>query len=394
MTDPPPLPAVTNDPSRLSHLRTQLRPERVISASLSAALGGASILPGREMEAWEIWKGLCERSRSGDVGAGEDMAHLTALLCVRLPGVERIDECISLSQTAFESAGLPRHRQEQLGRIVRLRVRQGDKEAALAALSQMQIQPPGIESDSELRVAGAAVASLLGEYRPVLAFLGAGHEVPIIPALSPLAIALRANAHEALGDVMTAAEQLKALPHQSMLSGLRESLAPLNLCPRSYELYGTLQAANRVIKKTPLDTALLVGPLLLACAALCLFRLLHPEGRASLNTFDFVFLCVIVVVAGFLGYVITLVGIDNRKQALRVKASGIPLLARVARVEGTSTKIGHLPVYKLILEVSGPNGPYSAEAHKTLHAHEASAMVGRTLPVLADPEKPTEVFFE
>src|SRR6186713_397681 len=155
MTSSAAIPLASNDAARLATLKAQVRPERVPSPSLVAVLGGTSILPGREHEAWEIWNGLCARAKAGDAGASEDMAALTVLLTARLKGREQIDDAMALSLTALESACLPRHRQEQLGRLVRLAIRKGDSEGALAALSQMQLDPPDIESDSELRVSGA-----------------------------------------------------------------------------------------------------------------------------------------------------------------------------------------------------------------------------------------------
>jgi hypothetical protein len=395
MTTSGAIPLASNDAARLASLKAQVRPERVPSPSLVAVLGGSAILPGREHEAWEIWNGLCARAKAGDAGASEDMAALTVLLTARLKGREHIDDAMALSLTALESACLPRHRQEQLGRLVRLAIRKGDSEGALAALSQMQLDSPDIESDSELRVSGALTATLIGDSQSVFALLGArGYDIPLVPQLFPLAVVLRAHAYEQQGDVVTASQLLHALPHQSLLPELREAVPSIALCAKASELYSAIKTSERQAKPAPTEGALIVGPLMLGGAVVMLLLFFGVRDGSTPTGFDLVIYWGLLILLLFLGWLITSIGFDNRRKAAFIKARGTPLIARITAVEGTTARIGSVPIYRLVLEVAGPNGPYRAEAHKALHANEVSAMVGKTLHVLANPDNPTEIMVE
>jgi hypothetical protein len=192
---------------------------------------------------------------------------------------------------------------------------------------------------------------------------------------------------------MTASQLLHALPHQSLLAELREAVPSVALCAKASELYGAIKAAERQAKPAPTEGALIVGPLMLGGAVLMLIVYFGSKDPGP-SGFDFVVFWAIVIVCLFLGWLITSIGFDNRRKAEFIKARGSPLIARITAVEGTTARIGSVPIYRLVLEVAGPNGPYRAEAHKALHANEVNAMVGKTLHVLANPENPTEIMVE
>src|SRR5690606_5881033 len=131
-------------------------------------------------EAWAIWQNLRARARGGDVAASEDLATLTMLLANERSAPEQAAELRRLTEEALEAVALPRHRQEQLGRLVRLAVKGGDRDEAHRRLGAMIVDAPDLESDSEHRVSAAAVATLEGDAGTVLALLGRRRaDVPI-----------------------------------------------------------------------------------------------------------------------------------------------------------------------------------------------------------------------
>lgn len=260
------LPLASNDAARLAQLRGQQeqRPQRGPSPQLTAALGAPSILPGREQEAYEIWRGLGARASEGDAAAGEDLVMLTLLLANELSGADKLAELRALTQQTLAAVRLTRHRQEHLGRLCRLAVREGDSAAAFEALSAMVVDPPDLESDSELRVSAAAVATLLGTSQYVLAILGArAGDVPLDESVQPLAIVLRAHAHEQLGQLSSATQALRELPHFGMFTDIAATFAVLRLCPKSSTQYDHLGDSVHRNLPAPLGTALPLGVLFL-----------------------------------------------------------------------------------------------------------------------------------
>ncbi|MBC7897305.1 MAG: hypothetical protein H7066_17945 [Cytophagaceae bacterium] len=321
---------------------------------------------------------------------------LTALYVGRLGGAHQIAEARALTKAALEAVTLPRHRQEQLGRLSRLAVREGVADAALEALAAMTVDPPDIESDTELRVSAALVATLARDGKSVLSLLGQrGGQIPIDEAKRGLATVLRANAHELLGDVIGAAEVLKELPHSSSLGKEREPYAALGLCSRSADLYGTLVAQVQGAKPAGLDGLFYTGvviTILGAVAATIAITLMIDDAPHPIA--DIVFPTLGGLLFLFLGPVMTLAGIDNARQDVYVRKHGIPRTARVLHIKDTGGRIGPIPVYLLTLEVAGETGPYQAALRKSLALPEANAIVGTELHIVAHPEKPTVILLD
>jgi hypothetical protein len=351
-------------------------------------------LPGREPEAWDIWRGLCARSEAGDVAAGEDMVMLTLLLANELNGPHQVGDLRALTQGALQAARLPRHRQEQLGRLCRLAVREGDAAAAFEALSQMVVDPPDIESDSELRVSAAAVATLVGQSQYVLSVLGprAG-AIAIDESLRPLTCVLRAHAYEQLGQMPLAAESLRELPHFGMFAELSRGYAVLKLCPRSSTGHDDTGVSVHRNLQAPIGTALTLGVLFVTLGLfLIAVRTLTKDPVGDVGDQIIFWLCV-----GFLlllGVPLLLGGISTRRRVTFLRQRGIARRARVIQVEGTTSRIGPIPIYNLTLELLGPRGPYRARVSKALHAPDATAIVGQTVGILANPADDSDVILD
>ena len=389
------LPLASNDTARLAQLATQKRPPRGPSVNLTAALGAPSILPGREQEAYEIWRGLCERTTQGDAAAGEDMVMLTMLLANELSGTHQVGELRTLTQAALAAARLPRHKQEQLGRLCRLAIREGDQVAAFEALSAMQLDPPDIESDSELRVSAAATATLLGVHDYVLAVLGErASAVPIDESLQPLAIVLRANAHEQRGQLASAADCLRELPHFAMLADLSATFATLKLCPKSSVGHDERGESLHRNVPAPIGTALTLGVLFLGCTLFVIGVFVLSDDKVGPSVGDAIIATLCVLFMLLLGVGLTVAGVSFRKRVNFLRQHGIARRARVIQIEGTTSRIGNIPIYNLTLELLGPKGSYRARVRKALHAPDATAIVGTFVSILANPSDDSDVILD
>src|SRR5262249_2965625 len=152
-------PLPPNDPERLALLRTQDGRPRLPSPALQSVLGGMGIQPGREREAFTVWQSLRGRAAAGDVAASEDLSTLTLMLS-QVPSVQSQPLLMrALCESVLDASVLPRHRQEQLGRLCRMAVVRGDRAEAEMMLAAMVPGSPEIDLDSEYRVSAAAVAA-------------------------------------------------------------------------------------------------------------------------------------------------------------------------------------------------------------------------------------------
>ena len=115
-----------------------------------------------------------------------------------------------------------------------------DRAAAQRYLSWMISGAPDLETDSELRVSAAVLATLDRDGHRTLSLLGAQKDViPIADSLDALASVFRANAYELIGDPASAGRILRELPDAHALTLVCSRFPALRLCARSAEAYGT-----------------------------------------------------------------------------------------------------------------------------------------------------------
>lgn len=373
--------------ARIEHLREQAGQKHEVPPTLQAVLGGMHVLPGREQEALAVWQSLRARSEQGDVAASEDLTSLTIML-QELPAMQSDpDICEALSESAHDAAVLPRHKQEHLGSLVRRAVGQGDRERAQRYLAMMNLGPPDLESDSELRVSAAALATFDGDAARVLSLLGeAKDELPIALSLGALASVLRANAHDMAGHLDKAVQSLRELPHPWLLGLVSARFPALRLCVRSAQPYrdlttreGAKRAASRVRGS---------AGAFLAFMALVVGVPWIAGGEGS---------SVVVVVAGVLLAIAVAMIVRARlkgRHAAWLRTHGLALTARVTGGQVTNSVLGDVPLLQLKLKVNAPTGAYDATCDKLVPAPHVVQMIGQVVGVRVNPNKPEEVIFE
>ncbi len=383
--------------TRLAHLRAQAGRRREVPSTLRSVLGGKEIQPGREQEALLIWQSLRLRAQGGDVAASEDMSALTVMLA-QLPSMATQPALIqALSESTFDAAVLPRHRQEQLGRLCRTAISNGHRARAEAMLALMSPAASELDSDSEYRVSASAVAALDGDGQRVLTLLGRRTGVlPITDSLGPLASVLRAHAYELVDDRAMAATTLRELPDPKMLALVRAEFPSLGLCAATAEAYAreaSLEAAARIASST-VDAGGNVGSGLVftGVAAIMVAMVVEFfEGRievAGMMNFAMgvTFLCV--------GVISSRHARSKGKHAAWLRASGTKHAAHVVDAVRTGREINDVPVYRLNLHVSGPQGPYAASVEKLLPEHQVATILGKEVRIRANPVDPSEVILE
>jgi hypothetical protein len=137
---------------------------------------------------------------------------------------------------------------------------------------------------------------------------------------------------------------------------------------------------------------LVLGPLFLVLGVGIVVMLISTANSPSApGVGQWIVLSAVTLLLLLLGAVLTLLGVGKWRRVSFLTDHGKPLTGRVVKIEGTTMRVGPIPVYKLTLELAGPSGPYQAEVQKTLHAHEAAAIVGQELRVLVHPKNPTDL---
>jgi hypothetical protein len=388
-----------NDPQRLAQLRLQDGRPRMNSPTLQAVLGGDSVQPGREQEALAIWQSLRARSQARDVTASEDMATLVLIL-TQSDAIARQPALITaLSESTYDAAVLPRHKQEQLGRLARRAVADGDRASAMKYLSWLMPNAPDIDADSEFRVSSATLATLDRDPQRVLLLLGPQKDaVPIVDSMDPLASVFRANAYETMGNLPLATQILRELPDPRALAMIRSRFPSLQLCAQSggvYEAASAQQSAQRAASGAGLIGLIFGGALafggLITLASGLLPALLGGGGFADVGVFITMGIGGTLLVVG----VVVILGARARgKHAAWLRTNGVPLTARIVNVEQTGTMINNVPVYRFILQVMGPHGAYAASFNKLTPPHQVAMAMGREVRVRANPNKLQEVILE
>lgn len=391
----PPMPP--DDPNRLQQLRVQDGRPRFAAPSLAAVLGGQGIQPGREGEAWSIWQSLRGRSQQGDVAASEDLATLTMMLAQHPSLNSQSATIVALRESAYDACVLPRHKLEQLGGLTRRFANDGNRAAAAKYLSWMMPGAPELEADSEYRVSYAVVATMDRDPGRVLALLGPRKDaIPIADSMDMLATAFRANAFEMMGDLAQAQAVLTEFPNPQILTQIQQAWPRMGLCPRAGASYSSvaMQASAKTAAASASGVGVLLGGILgfiglmMALAGGLPTLLADPSEPTGyiLGGIGVVMLCV--------GVAIFFSARAKGKRAAWLRVNGLQLPARIVNAQMTGTRINDVPIYKFILQVQGPQGPYASSFNKLAPEHLVAMMVGQQVSVRANPQNLTEVVLE
>ena len=387
-----------NNPERLGQLRLQDGRPRMATPTLQAVLGGNSIQPGREQEALAIWQSLRTRSHAQDVTASEDMATLVLILS-QLPSIAQQPALLAaLSESTYDAGVLPRHKQEQLGRLARMAVGTGDRPGALRYLSWLVPNGPDIDVDSEFRVSCAALATLDRDPQRVLLLLGPQKDaVPIVDSMDAMASVLRANAYEVMGNLPLASQILRELPEARVLGLVRTRFPSLSLCAQSGGVYEA--AANQQSAQKAAAGAGAIGCIFGVALAFGGLITLLAGTVPALVTGGFgdpgVFITMGIGGALLIAGVAVVVGARRKgKHAAWLRTNGLSLTARIVNAQMTGTRINDVPVYRFMLQVAGPHGPYEASFSKLAPEHQVAAAMGQEVRVRANPGKLQEVILE
>jgi hypothetical protein len=390
-------PPISED-ARLKLLRQQAGRPMTPPSGLEAVLHGGEISRHRIDEALLVWQATRREIKiAGSPDAAERLLYLTLALqnaVARDPDRQR-----ALLESALDALTLPRHRQLVLAALSRLAVRAGDLRAAREWLAACDPRAEDLHADSAYRLAAAFHATARREHRQVLAVLGeAGTDVPFSMAMATLALLVRANAHERLGDVERATSQLGAALGDARvrhaLSAIVEMNAELELCRASLPaaLAAHDERAARELGR-PLGGLGCMAPL----GALMLIGVAIAVAAWAAGALPLEALPGIGAGLGISGVVFSIIGvfaIAAGRRAARLRRHGRVASAEVVAVEPTGSKVNGVPFVRLTLRLDGPDGePYEARTSALLSTL-VGVEAGSVVPVRVDPDDPTRLIVE
>ncbi len=317
---------------------------------------GGEIPPHREAEALMAWQGARRRAQAMDVGAGEEVCMLTRELAVKAEKKRDLARARAMIEAALESVQLPRQRAILLGMIARMAVRAGDVQSAAAWLSCFEA-PGDLESESELRVSTAVVATARGDFMAALNAVGSAFDqIAIQDALDPQAAIFRINALERMGRSAEATQQLRDLFAKG--PGMRNAVERMQSQYPSLGLVQQTMPAVQAAHEQAARSTAGVGKIGMGCLLIGV-SLLPFVIMSGMALYEFVtegsyeaaigvpFSLIFVLGFGVWGLRTLRTGLRER----RVFASGVRAQARVIGSAPTGTQINDIPEMRIDLEV-------------------------------------------
>jgi hypothetical protein len=352
-----------------------------------------SIPPHREAEALMAWQGARRRALAMDVGAGEEICMLTRELATKAERNRDWARARAVIEAALECVQLPRQRAVLLGMIARMAVRAGDVRSASAWLACFDA-PQDLESESELRVTTAVVATARGDSMGALAAVGSAFDqIAIQDALDPQAALLRINALERMGRGAEAVQQLRDLMGKgpgmrNAVEAIQAQYPTLGLCRESMP---AVQAAHEQSARSSAGKGKMAMGCLLMAVSVLPVAIASVVAVAAFLTEDsyeaFIavpFTLIFVLAFGLWGLKTFLAG--RREQ--QVFASGVRAQARVVGSARTGVEINDVPEMRLELEVL-LQPPFRTAIRMLVSPGEQHILVpGTVLYVRVDPAKP------
>jgi len=358
-------------------------------------------------EALATWNGMRTKLASGpDPIAAEALYVLTLVLGSNQKLDDRVQR--GLAESAVAVLSLPRHEQVLLSHLAMGAARRGDARSARLWLQRCDIHANDIQADSAWRVASAFAATAADRFEDVLALLEPdGVPWPIDDSMDPMAVCLRANAHEHLGRIDQGAAILASYFKEGGVSGqnaiqqIASRPGAVTLCEISLgkaEDAAKQEAAVAAGRMNRFIALILFG---VAAFDALLTSVIIYAGWPTKNMSQFartIRMRNMMINAGIWGVVFValvvagLVILIRGRTKQRIVQQGTKCRANILSLERTGTYVNNIPQYRLELEVTLPGqASYRASTKQLLDPAAAATMLGASIAVWVDPKYPKKV---
>jgi hypothetical protein len=417
-----------SEDERISRLRQQVGRPLIPPARILPLFEAGAIPAWRVNEGITMWQAARrDMTATGNLESGEAVYFLAMALSSAYGEQKDVTRQRAMLESSLEVLRMPRHRQALRCMLSRLACRSGDLAAAEQWLAPCDASSDDLEMDTPYRFSRALIATTKKDWQGVLQVLGRGPaDVPILQAMEPVLVAIRANAVEQLGDVQGAATLLFAFINISALNAQRmeqvlDYWSPFGLCTQCRGLAQTERRQEQAARATAstggitgivfagtgllmtvVGIGLLIGGLLSGMSS-------HSAPPPNAGKHGHVTPPPPVVSSGpnmgllmpggillLMGLIFSAVGIPiyrSGKRAQRLAMTGERAKAQVLSASPTGMSINDVPqiAFDLLVQRPGAQPPYKArvKALGALHVQK-----GATVSVLVDPQDPSTVIFE
>ena len=398
-----------NEAQRLIMLQQQDGKPMLPPPSIQPLLQGGQLPAWKVQEAVAVWQATRkELETASNYEAAERLLFLTMILSNHFSEQDNRLHQRAMYESALEVFTLPRHRQMMRCYLARNAALEGDLQAAEHWITPCNPRSEDLQADSSYRVTRATIDTARGDWNSVINVLGREfHSVPIMDAMDPMAVVLRANAWEQMGHGQVAAQQLAQYMGQGGASG-RQTLMKIiqnfgksgwNLCP------GSFQAANAAYSQEAGKAAaartgggiglpfLILGVLMTlgALGYIVAALTVAPEIMAGIPG--------VGGGVGLTGIIFTVIGFfsfRSSRLAQRLRTQGISANGQIVSIEPTGMTINNVPQMRVNVNVQLPNqAPYQTSTKVLMHPSSASQLApGTTVPVRVDPQDASRILIE
>ena len=412
-----------DEQQRLTMLRQQDGRPMVPPSSLHGLLEGGAIPEWKISEAVSIWQTTRKQLEgTSDYSASETLLFLTIMLSNYYSAKSEPLKRRAMFESALEVFTLPRHRQMIRGQLTRSAALEGDIAAAERWLAPCNPRSEDLEADTAYRISRATIDTAKNDLNAVLQVLGQQiGQVPIMDSMEGIAVLLRANACERLGQQPLAAQQLAQYMSEHGASGRMALTAISQAFQKSgwHLAAASMQAANASHTQRAGHAAAAgvsggIGGIFKWLGA----GMLVLGVLALLGTVVFVGLAYTVVpdlqnavggvgmAAGITGFTFLMMGAPfflvgrglaaAAQKAQRLRTSGIQARGQIVAVQHSGMEINGVPQMQITVNVQLPDrAPYQASTKLLLSPTSAAQLrPGTVVAVRVDPEKPSDILIE
>lgn len=388
-----------SEAQRFERLRAQDGKPLLPPPNMQPLCAQGGLDPNKLQEAHGLWQSALGEIQSMPSFPAEERLFWTAFLLSRYHAEhgER-PQAQQLLQSTLPHLRDPRHREIITGMLARGAAVLGDHATADQLMGYLDPQSEDLQVDTNFRFTVAYVALARDDAEGALQVLGWQiDDIPISDAYDTVCGVFRAHAHERLGRLDLAQQQLARLASTpAALDTLQEIVQAnpaLRLCPsslpavrqRMQQLHSNVVVTRSGISVGPLVTIPIVGSLVAIGGGQALGSMLGPPLS---NIVPGILITVFVV--GTIGLVMRTV-MRGPAQRRKLAQTGVAGTGQLLLVQQTGTRVNDQPMIKMRMLVQLPGrDPYTAEHNEIVPMIRLSQLQpGSHLQVRVDPNDPT-----
>lgn len=386
-----------NEAVRFERLRAQDGQPMVPPPNLAALSRGGGLDPAQVGQAQSVRDAaMAEMAQVPSYPAEERIFWTTFMLCNHFSVQQQREQTTALLHQTLPVLQQARHQQIFMGMMARNLAALGRPDEAHQYVSRLDAYSEDLQVDTNYRFSTAFVALLRNDAQTVLTVLGYNiDDIPISDAYDSVCAVYRAHAHEVMGNLDVAKQQLqKIAPTPAHLGNIEEMIRVTPQIPLVARTFPAVKMAVIEVHQNALTTNSGVNIRRIMMTAF----LMVPIGLAlsfgsSMLPASITAIAVPVIVVGMTVAMLAvtfgglLKGAAKKKKVL---ASGLDGVAKLMEVTQTGTRVNDQPMLRLRMMIEIPGKPAYAVLHNEIVPQIRLAQVqpGIQLRVKVDPGDP------